>query len=90
MNLIQRATNIILKPKSEWQVIAEEPAATAELYRGYVMPLAAIGPIAQFIGVSLIGVSLPFMGSSTSPWSGACRKRWCNMSWHWSAFTSSA
>ena len=65
MNLVDRAKNIILTPKSEWQVIAPETTSTGELYKGYIAPLAAIGPIASFLGLSLIGVGpfrVPFMG----------------------------
>jgi hypothetical protein len=67
MNLVQRATNISLKPKSEWEVIATEPTSTAELYKYYILPLAAIGPLALFIAMSGIGVSVPFMGSIRVP-----------------------
>jgi hypothetical protein len=65
MNLVDRAKNIILTPKSEWQVIAPETTSTGELYKGYIAPLAAIGPIASFLGLSLVGVGpfrVPFMG----------------------------
>ena len=67
MNLIERAKKIVLTPKAEWEVIAPEITTTAELYRGYIIPLSAIGPIAQFIGLSLIGVSLGFFGSFRVP-----------------------
>lgn len=67
MNLIERAKNIILTPKTEWPVIAGESTTTADLYRGYIIPLAAIGPVAQFIGLALIGVSIPFLGSVRIP-----------------------
>jgi hypothetical protein len=40
-----------------------EPATPASLFTGYVVPLAAIGPIAAFIGLSIIGVSIPFVGT---------------------------
>jgi hypothetical protein len=55
MNLIERAKNIIVAPKSEWEVIAPETTPTAELYKSYIVPLAAIGPVASFIGLSLVG-----------------------------------
>ena len=62
MNLVERVKHILLTPRSEWEVIDVEPATTAGLYTGYIMPLAAIGPIAQFIGYSLIGIRIPFGG----------------------------
>jgi Yip1 domain len=65
--LVERATNILLKPRAEWTVIATESTSTAKLYTGYVVPLAAIGPIASMIGMSLIGISIPFMGPIRTP-----------------------
>jgi hypothetical protein len=62
MNLVERAKRILLTPKTEWEVIDVEPATVGELYTGYIIPLAAIGPIAQFIGYSLIGFRIPFGG----------------------------
>lgn len=67
MNLIQRAKNIVLSPQSEWEVIAPETTSTGELYKSYIAPLSAIGPIASFIGLSVVGVSLPFMGNYRVP-----------------------
>jgi len=63
MNLIDRAKNIIMTPKTEWPVIAaEEPNATAIL-TGYVIPLALIPAVASIIGYGLIGQG--FMHSFT-------------------------
>ena len=66
MNLVDRAKNILLKPKQEWAVISAEPQTVQGLYTGYVMILAAIPAVASFIGFSLIGVST-FMGSYRWP-----------------------
>ena len=55
MNLVQRAKNIILTPKAEWAVIDNEQHTVQGLYTQYVMILAAIGPIATFIGFSIVG-----------------------------------
>jgi hypothetical protein len=55
MNLVDRAKNILLQPKQEWQVIAAEPATVQGLYTQYVMILAAIPAVASFIGMSLVG-----------------------------------
>lgn len=67
MNLIQRATNISLRPNSEWEVIAPETTTTADLYKSYIVPLAAIGPVASFIGLSVVGIGIPFLGSIRLP-----------------------
>ena len=63
INLRERAKRIILKPREEWQTISGEATAIPELYRNYVAPLAAIGPVASIIGMSIVGVSIPLMGS---------------------------
>ena len=56
-NLIQRAINIIIKPKDEWQVVATEKPDTIKLLFGYALILAAIPAIASFIKFGLIGVT---------------------------------
>jgi hypothetical protein len=63
MNLVQRAQNIMVKPQQEWPVIESEPTTPADLYASYVVPLAAIGPIASIIGLSVIGYSYGGLGS---------------------------
>ncbi|MGO8754308.1 MAG: Yip1 family protein [Gallionellaceae bacterium] len=64
MNIVERAKNICLSPKTEWPVIAGETAATGSLITGYVLPLATIGAVAGFIGGSIIGHSIPFVGGT--------------------------
>jgi hypothetical protein len=63
MNLVERVKNILMMPAKEWEVIATESTTAAGLYTGYIMPLAAIGPIAQVIGYSVFGFRMPFGGS---------------------------
>lgn len=60
MDLVTRAKSILLKPKEEWPVIAGESTTTADLYKGYIAPLAAVPAVAGFIGMSLVG--MPMMG----------------------------
>lgn len=67
MNLVERVKQILMSPKTEWEVIDAEPTTTAELYTRYIMPLAAIGPIAQIIGFSVFGMSVPFAGTYRVP-----------------------
>ena len=67
MGIVDRVKNICLAPSTEWPVIAGERATTGELLTGYVAPLAAIGAVAGFIGGSLVGRSLPFIGSYRVP-----------------------
>lgn len=56
MPIVERAKRILLQPRQEWAVIEAEPATAGGLYSGYVAPLAAIGPVAAAIGLSLFGV----------------------------------
>jgi hypothetical protein len=62
MSLVDRVKNILLTPKTEWQVIDGETTTPGALYAGYIAPLAAIGPIAQAIGYSVFGFGMPFTG----------------------------
>ena len=63
MQLIDRAKNIIVTPKTEWEAIAADPTPTPAIITGYVLPLAAVAAIAGFIGMCLVGMSLPFLGT---------------------------
>jgi len=56
VNIVDRAKNMILKPKQEWQVIDGETHTVKDLYLQYAMILAAIPAVAAFIGFSLIGL----------------------------------
>jgi hypothetical protein len=42
MNLIERVKNILITPKTEWEVINGETATTQSLFMGYVLPLAIV------------------------------------------------
>ena len=53
--LVQRVKDILLKPSPTWDVIDGERPTVASLYRGYIMPLAAIPAIAQAIGMTVFG-----------------------------------
>ncbi len=59
---IARIRNILLRPREEWERIAGEDTPPAALYRAYVIPLAAIGPVASLIGLWAIGISLGILG----------------------------
>jgi hypothetical protein len=65
--IITRAKSILLTPRAEWPVIAAEPDTVGGLYAGYIVILAAIPAIVRFISSSLIGVSVPFLGSYRLP-----------------------
>ena len=63
MSLQTRVVAILTKPADEWRTIVAEPATVEGLLRDYAAPLAAIPAIAQFIGFSLIGITVPFGGA---------------------------
>lgn len=67
MNLIERAKAIILSPATEWPVIERESGEPAYLFMNYVAILALIPAIAGFIGTSIIGVSVPVIGTVRVP-----------------------
>jgi hypothetical protein len=58
MNLVERVKKILVEPKKEWPVIAEEELTLQDVYTKYVMILAAIPAIASFIGWSIIGIGV--------------------------------
>ena len=64
MRLIDRARNIIITPKTEWDVVAAEPTAPAQIVTGYVLPLAAAAAIASFIGMVVVGASFGPFGTA--------------------------
>ena len=67
MSLVERARNITLHPGSEWPLIAAEPTSLGGLFGRYIAPLAAIGPVALVCGLSIVGVSVPFLGTYRAP-----------------------
>lgn len=67
MGLVERAKNICLKPKSEWSEIAGETTASGTLIVNYVLPFAAISAVAGLIGGSIVGHTLPFIGTYRVP-----------------------
>lgn len=49
MNLIERVKNILITPKTEWEVINGETATTQSLLMGYVLPLAIVAAIGSLL-----------------------------------------
>ena len=54
MNLVDRVKGILVEPRNEWVKIAAEPATVQSLYTGWIMILAAIGPIALLLALHSI------------------------------------
>ena len=55
MKLIDRIKNMLLNPKTEWEIIESEETDPKTLTLTYLLPLALIPAIASFIGFGLIG-----------------------------------
>lgn len=56
MNIVERAKNIIVTPKTEWQAVAAEEPNIQQILLGYVLPLALIPTVATIIGWGAIGI----------------------------------
>lgn len=55
MNLVERARGMILAPEEEWRVVAAERTDMAEIFRGYVAPLAALAAVGTLLKSLLAG-----------------------------------
>jgi hypothetical protein len=55
MNAVNRATNILLQPQSEWSAIAHERSDARSLYLGYIAILAILPAAATLISTWLVG-----------------------------------
>ena len=62
-----RIKNLLVSPRTEWPLIADHQTDTAGLYATHVIPLAAIGPLCSFLGLSILGVGLPMFGHYRVP-----------------------
>jgi hypothetical protein len=66
-SLQTRVMNMLKSPATEWPAVAAESTDAGRLYREYIIPLSAIPVIATFIGYSIIGASMPFLGFYRRP-----------------------
>jgi len=66
MNLVDRAKNIILTPKTEWLAIAGEEPNVGQIVTGYVIPLALIPAVGQIIGMGFLGAGAMSWGFATA------------------------
>ena len=62
-NIITRVKNILLTPKTEWPVIANEASTVKDVYLFYVAPLLLLGVVAGFIGSAIVGTNLGSFGT---------------------------
>lgn len=62
MDIVARVRSIILNPKEEWVRIKAEPTTVRDLFRSYIMILAAVPAVGQLLGHILVGSRLPMIG----------------------------
>lgn len=67
MNLVERAKAIIMSPATEWPKIERESGDVTYLFTNYVAILALIPAVCGFIGTSIVGVSMPAIGTFRVP-----------------------
>ncbi len=58
MSLVNRAKNMLLTPKTEWQAISLEQPVNNNIIMGYLVPFVLLAAAAAFIGYGLIGFSV--------------------------------
>lgn len=61
--IVERAKNILLVPKTEWPVIAAEGGSVGDIYKNYLLLLAAIPAVFGLIDATVFGYSVPFLGT---------------------------
>jgi hypothetical protein len=64
--MISRVKGIMLEPRATWKEIDTEFTKSGEVWGKYIIPLAAIGPIAGMVGMFIFGKRVPFT-SLTNP-----------------------
>jgi len=64
--VIGRVLNLLLHPDETWTAIEGEPATIEGLYRGWVLPLAAIAPVCRVISLLAFG-GIPMIGIHYHP-----------------------
>lgn len=66
-SFLARVKGILLTPAAEWPIIDREDTTPATVFGTYVIPLAALAAIVNFIRLSVIGINMPFGGTIRSP-----------------------
>lgn len=61
MEIVERVKAVLLRPKKTFETIKTESATTQDLILNYLAILAVIPAVASIIGMSVVGVSVPFM-----------------------------
>ncbi len=56
---LDRAFALVFRPRYAWAAIAARPTPVPALLFGYALPLAAIGAVATFVALRVVGVPFP-------------------------------
>lgn len=64
--MVARVKALLTNPAATWDQIDAEPATVGGLFRGWVLPLAAIPAVAGAIGLFIFGINAGFMGFGIS------------------------
>ncbi len=67
MSIAERVKAVLLRPKDTFNTIKSEPTTTQVLIFNYLAVLALIPAVASIIGMSVVGVSVPFMTTVRLP-----------------------
>jgi hypothetical protein len=70
MAVIDRAKNILLNPKAEWDIIAKETTTVGGLFSGYACILALVPAIAAILFMGVLGLGLGGMGAASGMMAG--------------------
>lgn len=60
--LPQRVKGMLLAPRDEWRTIAGESTGAMDVWSGYVIPLALVGPVALAVSQVAFGTAFPLVG----------------------------
>ncbi len=62
--MLNRIMNILFKPNSEWQVIANEQSSIGGIFGGYAIPLSLIQTVASVVALGFLGIGAEIMEMS--------------------------
>ncbi len=65
-----RIRGLLLTPRAEWALIAQESTPPARLYLTFVLPLAILAALVALIHVSVLGTTEPLSGTIRAPLRG--------------------
>jgi hypothetical protein len=66
-SFLARVKGILLSPSAEWPIIEREDTPPRSVFVAYVIPLAALAALVNFIRLSVVGINMPFGGTFRSP-----------------------